>query len=71
MTSIIVLSLISDSPVRGFGKSVLFRHWFKPAKIKSHDQLSTGEKWVDYFKTTPLGKVLFIFYKLFLFSHLV
>ena len=40
-----------------------FQSWFakskliKPANINSHDQLTNREKWLDYFKANPIGKI--------------
>ena len=34
-----------------------------PPPISSHDQLKTNsEKWMDYFRTTPLGKMYHLYH---------
>ena len=55
------------------GHLLPFQSWFlksrlqrpagyaRPAYIKSHDQLNNREKWMDYFKANPIGK-LYNFY---------
>ena len=56
ITTITVICLISDYQVAGIIP------WFKkPAKILSHDQLTNKEKWIDFIKAHPIGK-LYNFY---------